>query len=314
MWDQLIAIGLQLIIALVSFLIGKFLLPHLPKDTADAIKSKLELIATFATQYVHWAEKFMDGSNGAEKMAAVVGNLKEVAEKYGFQATDQQLTAIAQTAYEKMNLEVENTTNNIAAKAQEMAANMMNGATNTVNNVASTVSNAVNNVSDAVDKQTVEEANEALNAALSALSEAKQTIADLKAAAAGNTLGLITSAVESPKQAMQDKIAQLKEATISIMNPSTDVVEEPEYDEEEVEPEVEETEVEEEIDETPIAQVAQKVLQTKVNPETVANGMKSTTGATPTSLKELAASQLGQMGLDAVKAKADVIGGFLKKK
>ena len=105
MWDNLIAMALQLLVAGVSFCVGKFLLPRLPKDTAAVIQDKMDLVITYADQYVNWADRFMEGSSGTEKLNSVVGQLKEVANRYGFQASDQELTAIAQTAFEKMSLE-----------------------------------------------------------------------------------------------------------------------------------------------------------------------------------------------------------------
>lgn len=304
LWNQIIAVALQLLIAGISFCIGKFLLPRLPKETAAAIQDKLNLIATYATQYVNWADRFMEGAKGTEKMSAVVGILKEIAARNGFQASDQDLTAIAQTAYEKMSLEWENLEGDINAKAQEMAANM-------ISNGGSAIRSVVDSAKNAVDQQTVSDANDALVAAISALNDAKQTIADLKNAAkekVTDTLGYITEAVESPKQAMQDKINQLKELTTSVIEDTSDeeeYVEDPEYDVES------EDEPEEQV------KPVQKVMQTiasKVDPTNVAAAMKAASIPTPTSLKELAASQATQSVVNAAKGMkaVDDLAKFLK--
>ena len=300
LWNQIIAVALQLLIAGISFCIGKFLLPRLPKETAAAIQDKLNLIATYATQYVNWADRFMEGTKGSEKMSAVVGMLKEIAVRNGFQASDQDLVAIAQTAYDKMSLEWDSLEGNINAKAQEMAASMMNSS-----KVA--VQSAVETVKDVVDQQTVNDANDALVAAISALNDAKQTIADLKNAAKDkvtNTLGYVTEA--NPKQVMQDKISQLKELTTAVMGDSSDeeeYVENPEYDEPD----------EEEVEEQKPVQKVMQTIASKVDPANVAAAMKATSIPTPTSLKELAASQAAQVVSNMSHSKtSDDLAKYLK--
>ena len=305
LWNQIIAIGLQLLIAGISFCIGKFLLPRLPKETAAAIQDKLNLVATYAAQYVNWADRFMEGAKGTEKMNAVVGILKEIAARNGFQATDQDLTAIAQTAYEKMSLEWDSLEGNINAKAQEMTANMISGANTAAQGM-------IDSVKTAVDQQTVDDANEALVAAISALNDAKQTIADLQNAAkakASDTLGSIQTAVESPKQAMQDKINQLKNLTTSVLNETiADESEEEEY----IEDQDDEPEVEEESQISPVQKVMQTMVS-KVEPTNIAQAIKNAAIPTPTSLKELAASKATQVVTNMVHGKtADDLAKYLK--
>ena len=279
MYDNLIAIVLQLIIAGISFCVGKFLLPRLPKDTAAVIQDKLDLVKTYSDQYVNWADRFMEGAGGTEKLNAVVGILKEVASRYGLQATDQDLTAIAQTSFENMSLKWDELEGNISAKAQEMAATMCM----TSGNIAA-FNQAVHTSSGAVDQQTIDEANEALTAALSALQDAKRTITNLKALAESNgqpTTPLVKHAIETPKQVMQNKIIQLKEATATLFD---DV--EPEEVEYETEPDYDGKP--EESESTPSMN---QTMMSKVSPINVEEGMRLARTPTPTTLKELAATQ-----------------------
>lgn len=303
MYDNLIAIGLQLIIAAISFCIGKFLLPRLPKDTAAAIQDKLDLVKTYAAQYVNYADRFMDGASGTEKLTAVVGNLKEIANRYGFQATDQDLTAIAQTAFEDMSLKWDELEGNINTKAQEMAANMCMAAGNA--NVASAVNVVTKAATGAVDQQTIDDANMALSSALEALENAKSTIAELKKIAESKgteVVGSVQQIVETPKQLMQDKIAKLKEATASLISGETEP--EPHYEED---PEYDESEPE------AITQPdSMQTMVSKLNPDTVAEAMKRTQTPTPTSLKELAASQATKAVSRMTGSKADDLAQFLK--
>ena len=102
MSTELIAIGIQVIIIGASYCVGRYLLPKMSVETLDSVRAKIDILITYADNLVIWARKFMDGSRGAEKMAAVVGQLRVVAQRYGIETTDQELTAIAQAAYESM--------------------------------------------------------------------------------------------------------------------------------------------------------------------------------------------------------------------
>ena len=102
MSTELIAIGIQVIIIGASYCVGRYLLPRINIETIDSVRGKIEVLTKYADSLVVWARKFMDGSRGAEKMAAVVGQLRTIAQRYGIETTDQELTAIAQAAYESM--------------------------------------------------------------------------------------------------------------------------------------------------------------------------------------------------------------------
>lgn len=94
-----------IVIIVGSYLIGKYVTPNLPEDTKKAIAaavSELTFMANFADKLVIWARDFLKDSKGSEKMNEVLKQLEELADKYNIDMTKEQLTAIAQTAYNNM--------------------------------------------------------------------------------------------------------------------------------------------------------------------------------------------------------------------
>lgn len=85
-------------ITLGAFLLGKYVFPKVPQD----VKNKLGTLSAWAAEFVVWAREFMKSKTGEEKMAAVVEKLKEIAAEAGLEVTEDQLKAIAQSAYEAM--------------------------------------------------------------------------------------------------------------------------------------------------------------------------------------------------------------------
>lgn len=81
-----------------AFCAGKYIFPKIPAS----VKDKLTDLAEWAAQFVVWAREFLKTKSGKEKMAAVVEQLKAIAEEAGLDVTEDQLKAIAQTAYEAM--------------------------------------------------------------------------------------------------------------------------------------------------------------------------------------------------------------------
>ncbi len=81
-----------------AFCAGKYIFPKIPAS----VKDKLTDLAEWAAQFVVWAREFLQTESGAKKMAAVVEQLKAIAEEAGLEVTEDQLKAIAQTAYEAM--------------------------------------------------------------------------------------------------------------------------------------------------------------------------------------------------------------------
>ena len=81
-----------------AFCAGKFIFPKIPAS----VKENLADLAEWAAKFVVWAREFLKTESGEKKMAAVVEQLKQIAAKAGIEVTEDQLKAIAQTAYEAM--------------------------------------------------------------------------------------------------------------------------------------------------------------------------------------------------------------------
>lgn len=81
-----------------AFCAGKYIFPKIPAS----VKDKLTDLAEWAAKFVVWAREFLKTESGEKKMAAVVEQLKAIAQEAGLDVTEDQLKAIAQTAYEAM--------------------------------------------------------------------------------------------------------------------------------------------------------------------------------------------------------------------
>lgn len=96
--SEIIMLAVQLGVAIAAFLVGKYVFPNIPKSVTE----KLSSLSEWAAQFVVWAKEFMKTESGEEKMAAVVEKLKEIADEAGIEVTEDQLKAIAQSAYNAM--------------------------------------------------------------------------------------------------------------------------------------------------------------------------------------------------------------------
>lgn len=96
--NDIVILAIQLGITIAAFIIGKYVFPNVPKSVTE----KLNTLSAWAAQFVVWAKQFMQSQCGEEKMAAVVQKLKEIADEAGLEVTEDQLRAIAQSAYNAM--------------------------------------------------------------------------------------------------------------------------------------------------------------------------------------------------------------------
>lgn len=96
--DNIIVLAIQLAVAVAAFALGKYVFPNIPKSVSE----KLQELSGWAKQFVIWAREFMKSASGKEKMDKVVEQLKKIADEAGLKVTEEQLRAIAQTAYEAM--------------------------------------------------------------------------------------------------------------------------------------------------------------------------------------------------------------------
>lgn len=95
---DIVVLVVQLGITVAAFVVGKYVFPNLPKNVTD----KLATLSQWAEKFVEWAKEFLKTKTGQEKMAAVVEKLKEIADEAGIDVTEDQLRAIAQSAYNAM--------------------------------------------------------------------------------------------------------------------------------------------------------------------------------------------------------------------
>lgn len=89
---------------LAAFLLGKYVFPKVTPHFTNFLEDleKMNVICKWADKFVVWAREFLQTKTGEEKMDAVIKQLKKIAESAGIEATEEQLKAIAQTAYESM--------------------------------------------------------------------------------------------------------------------------------------------------------------------------------------------------------------------
>lgn len=99
--DLLLSVA-EVAFAVVTFLLGKYAFPKIPKNKVEAIKAGLDLITNYAEKYVAWAKHFKESSTGEEKMDLVVSELAKIAEKGNINISEIELRAIAQRAYLEM--------------------------------------------------------------------------------------------------------------------------------------------------------------------------------------------------------------------
>lgn len=81
--DNVIYAAVYFGVTLGAFLLGKYVFPNIPKTVTD----KLASLSEWATQFVEWAKEFKKGQTGEEKMAAVVEQLKKIADEAGLNVT-----------------------------------------------------------------------------------------------------------------------------------------------------------------------------------------------------------------------------------
>ena len=125
---QTITLLIQIVVLIGSYLIGRYLIPNMPKETIQDITAKFDLIVNYADKFVEWAKYFKKNATGAEKMSAVVEQLKVIADRYNIDISEEEIKAITQKAYEQMMKGQQEAENNkvIAEAAKENAANTAN--------------------------------------------------------------------------------------------------------------------------------------------------------------------------------------------
>lgn len=121
---------IEAVIIIVSFLIGRYLLPKVKDDIKDAA-AQLQVLLTYAESYVAYARQFLNCS-GAEKMDNVVEKLKLICDEYGIIVDEETLRAIGQKAYDAMIRGEKSSKVIIENAVEELKA--INDANNSTNN------------------------------------------------------------------------------------------------------------------------------------------------------------------------------------
>ena len=97
---DLIVLIMQLVLAIGSFLAGRYLLPKYKTNINTAV-TQFDVVLKYAESFVAWARQFLN-SSGEDKMNDVVKKLKAICDKEGIDLDEETLKAIAQKAYDAM--------------------------------------------------------------------------------------------------------------------------------------------------------------------------------------------------------------------
>ena len=95
---EFIKMIVQVVIIVVSFFVGRYILP---KVNTSEFAATFQVILNYAESFVAYARQFVDAS-GEEKMDTVVEKLKAICKEQGIKVDDETLKAIAQKAYDAM--------------------------------------------------------------------------------------------------------------------------------------------------------------------------------------------------------------------
>ena len=186
--DNVIYAAVYFGVTLGAFMLGKYVFPNIPKTVTD----KLGELSEWAVKFVEWAKEFKKDKTGEEKMAAVVEQLKRIADEAGLNVTEDQLKAIAQAAYNAMKAgEKESAAEPVAALTATPAAtvvintekvavatdNVPEGATETNADGTVNLYDAAGNITGSVTK---EEAEKMAAEVTKIVDEEGSTLADLK--------------------------------------------------------------------------------------------------------------------------------------
>lgn len=98
--NELLKTAVELVITIVAFLLGRYILPKY-KTTIHNAAAEFQVLLNYAESFVAYARQFLDAS-GEEKMNTVVEKLKVICVQQKINVDDETLRAIAQKAYDAM--------------------------------------------------------------------------------------------------------------------------------------------------------------------------------------------------------------------
>lgn len=91
---EIIFVILQVIVVIVSYLVGKYIIPKLSQDDLKT----LELVKNWVEQFVNEAANFKDYT-GEEKKKYVSEQIAKILNEKGIAMTEEQISALIETAY-----------------------------------------------------------------------------------------------------------------------------------------------------------------------------------------------------------------------
>lgn len=98
--NEIIVKVVELVVIIVSFIVGRYVLPKYKTNIHDAA-AEFQVLLNYAESFVAYARQFMNAP-GEEKMNNVVEKLKSICDKQGIKVDEVTLRAIAQKAYDAM--------------------------------------------------------------------------------------------------------------------------------------------------------------------------------------------------------------------
>ena len=118
---EMIYVMIQLVIMLISYLIGKYIFPKLSEDDLK----NFELVKGWVEQFVNEAANFVNYT-GEEKKKYVTEQISLILAEKGIEMTEKQISALIETAYNAFIKAVEDN-NEIKAEIQELKICLLKG-------------------------------------------------------------------------------------------------------------------------------------------------------------------------------------------
>lgn len=95
--DNIIYYGIMLVIAVVTFLLGKYVFPKVKLDS-----TALTTLTDWVYKFVVSAKNQFEDGQGKEKLAYVTEQVKVLCDKYKINLTEEQIRALIEDAYDLM--------------------------------------------------------------------------------------------------------------------------------------------------------------------------------------------------------------------
>lgn len=103
--NDIIFYAIELVIAIVAFLLGKYVFPTV-KDTI--LGSNFAGLAIWVYKFVVSAKNQFGDNNGEKKLEYVTEQVKKMCKKYKIDLTDEQIRALIEDAYTEMKKSIAN--------------------------------------------------------------------------------------------------------------------------------------------------------------------------------------------------------------